>query len=44
MKMLLLGRQRRFTYQIRRREYELNIQKKALGVLSLFTQRQMHSC
>ena len=44
MKMLLLGRQRRFTYQIRSREYELNIQKKALGVLSLFTQQQMHSC
>ena len=44
MKMLLLGRQRRFTYQIRSREYELNIQKKALGLLSLFTQQQMHSC
>ena len=30
--MLLLGRQRMFTYQIRSREYELNIQKEALGV------------
>lgn len=39
----MLGRQRMFTYQIRSREYELNIQKKALGVWSLFTQRQMHS-
>lgn len=42
--MLLLGRQRMFTYQIRSREYELNIQKEALGVWSLFTQRPMHSC
>lgn len=42
--MLMLGRERMFTYQIRSREYELNIQKKALGVWSLFTKRQVHSC
>lgn len=31
--MLMLGRQRMFTYQIRSREYELNKQKKAFRSL-----------